>query len=245
MKRPIDMYFPMTSVSSTICAGVEVLGQAREQRVVDARGVGAEPLGVLERDPLGVGEVRERLVGGHAGEQLVGDAGLDRLRGPPAEAHGALVDRSPPASGPARGAASRARSPTPPASNPPTALANSGRRESARTISRLSPSGSGDAGHERPGYRTDKNGVPDREEGADRELRDPAERRGLQDVPALRDVGAGPGRVPGDPLRRQRLRRHGPPSTSPPTPTRSTSCATGRRSRARSTATSSASSWAT
>ena len=56
MNRPIARYLPMTRVRSTISAGVKCSPSRAEEIVVDVLRVGAESLGVLDGDPLGVVE---------------------------------------------------------------------------------------------------------------------------------------------------------------------------------------------
>ena len=57
MNLPKARYLAITRVSSTTAPSSQLLAQPAQQVVVDPRGVGAEPLGVLERDLLGGGVV--------------------------------------------------------------------------------------------------------------------------------------------------------------------------------------------
>ena len=69
-----------------------MLSQPRDQAVVDRRRVGAEPFGELQRDPLGRGEHLVAAMVGNRQEQVLGDAGGDRLRRTPRQTDVARVD---------------------------------------------------------------------------------------------------------------------------------------------------------
>src|SRR5262249_8031008 len=71
---------------------VEVLRQTGHEGVVDARRVGAVPLGVLQGGALGVGEAGVRAIVGDRAQQLLGDPGVERHLVAPRLADGAVVD---------------------------------------------------------------------------------------------------------------------------------------------------------